>query len=193
MMSPQRLALRNLLLARTRDVLAILLICASLCVLNLFAGHITSVRARLEHQTVIAGRVGHLAIIRRGARFDATEAQRIRRIVENQPGVLLAMPQMRVAGIAVNGTRSALFQGEGIVPHKGLALPGQLRGGNGVAVSSAQAAALGLREGSPLILTAVALDLQRATIRFYIDEFKKIEQQFPEKLSDFDFFINKEN
>ncbi len=39
---------------------------------------------------------------------------------------------------------------------------------------------------------AVALGLQRATIRFYINEFKKIEEQYPEKLGDFDFFISKD-
>lgn len=39
---------------------------------------------------------------------------------------------------------------------------------------------------------AVALKLQRATIRFYIREFRRIEEQYPEKLSDFDFSIGKE-
>jgi transposase len=43
-----------------------------------------------------------------------------------------------------------------------------------------------------VVQMAEALKLQRATIRFYIDEFKRIEEQFPEKLNDFDFFIGKE-
>ena len=47
-MSPSRLALRTLMLGRTRSVLAILMVAASLCLLDLFAGHIASDRSQLE-------------------------------------------------------------------------------------------------------------------------------------------------
>ena len=157
-MSPQRLAMRTLLLGRTRNVLAILLIAASLCVLDLFAGHVASVRARLEYQSVIAERLGHLAIVRKPGMFDVAEAQRVRRIAEARPGVALVLPQMRVAGIAANGARSVLFQGEGVAPHAGVDLPGKPRGPNGIAINRAQADALGVRQGSSLTLTGVALE-----------------------------------
>lgn len=39
---------------------------------------------------------------------------------------------------------------------------------------------------------AIALGLQRASVRFYINEFVKIEEQFPEKLGDFNFYIRKD-
>jgi putative ABC transport system permease protein len=172
-MSPHRLALRNLLLGNTRSVLAIVLIAASLCVLDLYAGHIASARARMEYQAVIGERLGHLAILRaadpgspRATRmFDAGEAQRVIRLAEASPGVALVVPQMSVSGIASTGERSALFFGEGIVstpdhddPTRHL--PGKLNPSarSGIAVSSKQASSLGLVRGSNVTLTGATLD-----------------------------------
>ena len=168
-MSPVRIALRTLMLARTRSVLAILMVAASLCVLDLFAGHIASVRARVEYEAVIGERLGHLSVVRSarddesgGARmFTPDEAKKVRALVEAAGGVALVMPQMRVSGIASTGQRSTLFRGEGVddLPEQapvGLqALPGKVRSSvpNGIAVSSAQAHLLGLRQGSNVTLT----------------------------------------
>ena len=172
-MSPARLALRTLLLGSTRSVLAIVLIAASLCVLDLFAGHISSARTRMEHQAVIGERLGHLAIMRlaepgslRTTRmFDQAEALRVIRLVEASSGVALVVPQMSVSGIASTGERSALFFGEGIVstPDSGgprRQLPGKLTPAarNGIAVSSKQASSLGLVHGSNVTLTGVTLE-----------------------------------
>lgn len=168
-MSPQRLAIRTILLARPRSVLAILLIGASLCVLDLVAGHIASGQARLEYQAVIGERLGHLAVqpfrsaeAGKGgpALFEPDEARRVRRILEGGEGVALVVPQLSVSGIAATGQRSTLFHGEGL----GAALPptqaGKLNPAvrNGVAVSSGQAQALGLRNGSSLTLHGAAID-----------------------------------
>jgi putative ABC transport system permease protein len=168
-MSPQRLALRTVLLGRPRTVLAILVIGASLSVLDLFAGHIASVRARLEQQAVIDERLGHLAIFRaasapdadpRSALFNASEAARIRQLASGVAGIALVLPQMGVAGIAASGRHSALFQGEGIGAGGHSEAPGKLqaRVPNGVAVSTGQARTLGLRNGSNLTLTGVTPD-----------------------------------
>lgn len=174
-MSPQRMALRTVLLGRPRSVLAILMITASLCVLDLFAGHIASVHVRLEHQAVIGERLGHLTIARSGnafdgsaqsKTFDAAEARQIRRIVEASSGVALVMPQMSVSGIASTGQRSTLFYGEGIgvasgtTPGTARELPGKLNAQrrNGIALSSGQALALGVRNGARLTLTAATVD-----------------------------------
>ena len=97
-MSPHRLALRTLLLGRSRAVLAVLLIGASLCVLDLFAGHIASVRAEIEYQSVVGSQLGHLSVSpvaadEQSARgFDPDQAQRVRRLVEANRGVALALP-----------------------------------------------------------------------------------------------------
>lgn len=165
-MSPQRLALRTVLLGRARTVLAIVVIGASLSVLDLFAGHVASVRARLEQQAVIDERLGHLAIFRAasaresGALFSAAEAARIRSLVGGVKGIALVLPQMSVAGIAASGQRSALFQGEGIGAGSHSQAPGKLKPKvrNGVAVSAGQARSLGLRRGSSLTLTGVTPD-----------------------------------
>ena len=172
-MSPVRLALRTLLLGSTRSVLAIVLIAASLCVLDLFAGHISSARAQMEYQAVIGERLGHLAILRavepgslRATRmFDQAEAQRVIRLVEASPGVALVVPQMSVNGIASTGERSALFFGEGIVSTPdagthGRQLPGKLSPAarNGIALSSKQAKSLGLVHGSNITLAGTTLD-----------------------------------
>jgi putative ABC transport system permease protein len=169
-MNPWTLALRTLLLARPRTVLAVLLIGMSLCVLDLFAGHIASTKARLEYQAVIGERLGHLSVQPfRGAEagrggallFAPDEAQRVRRIIEASEGVTLVVPQLSVSGIAATGQRSMLFHGDGI----GAALPAGQSGklnpavNNGVAVSSAQAQALGLRNGSSLTLHGAAPDV----------------------------------
>ncbi|MGZ8318052.1 MAG: ABC transporter permease [Telluria sp.] len=164
-MSPYRLALRTVLLGRPRTVLAVLVIAASLCALDLFAGHIASNRARLEYRTVIGERLGHLSIVRAGSipdsdapLFDGDEAGRVRRIVEGQPGVALVLPQMTLAGMASTGDRSALFRGEGIDANSPADAPGKLKAGvrHGIAVSAGQARTLGLRNGSNVALTGVA-------------------------------------
>lgn len=169
-MNPWSLALRTLLLARPRTLLAVLLIGMSLCVLDLYAGHIASTKASLEYQAVIGERLGHLSVQPfRGAEsgkggallFAPDEAQRVRRIIEASEGVALVVPQLSVSGIAATGQRSMLFQGDGI----GAALPAGQSGklnpavNNGVAVSSAQALALGLRNGSSLTLRGAAPDV----------------------------------
>ncbi len=171
-MSPARLALRTILLGHSRNVLAILLLAGSLCVLDLFAGHVASARARMEYQAVIGERIGHLAILREAAQDDASspmfspeEALRVIRIAERQPGVAMVVPQMSVSGIASTGARSALFFGEGVVPSLdrapvGAQLPGKLNPAkrNGIAVSKGQARSLGLRNGSSVTLTGATVD-----------------------------------
>ncbi|QYF95206.1 FtsX-like permease family protein [Massilia sp. PAMC28688] len=172
-MSPHRLALRALMLGNSRSMLAVILIAASLCVLDLFAGHIASARARMEFQSIMGERLGHLAILRapepdapaRSAMFRPEEALRVIRVVEASRGVALVVPQMSVSGIASTGSRSALFFGEGIVStpdHRGpvQGLPGKLNPSirNGIAVSSKQAKSLGLSNGSTVTLTGATLD-----------------------------------
>ena len=177
-MSPHQLALRTLLLARPRSVLAVLLIAACLCLLSLFAGNIASTRARLEYQAVTGERLGHLSISRagdaRGAAFEPAEAQRIKKLAETVAGVAQVVPQMRVSGIASTGQRSALFHGEGIgsagagprhgaepEPHGNLN-PAQA---NGIALSSGHARSLGLRAGANVTLTGVTVDAPAAPLK----------------------------
>ena len=177
-MSPHRLALRTLLLARPRSVLTVLLIAACLCLLSLFAGNIASTRARLEYQAVTGERLGHLSITRasdaRGTAFEPADARRVKRLAEAVAGVAQVVPQMRVSGIASTGQRSALFHGEGI----GSAGPGPRNGAdpdprgklnpaqaNGIALSSGRARALGLRAGANLTLTGVTVDAPAAPLK----------------------------
>ena len=187
-MSPTRLALRTLIKGSTRSVLAIVLIGSSLCVLDLYAGHIASLRAQVEYRAVVGERLGHLAVQRlapssarpRERTFEPVESLRVQALLHSTEGVALALPQMRVSGIATAGTRSALFQGEGVsaAPPRSaplaLALPGRLDPGlaNGIALSSEQARVLGLARGSKLTLTATSqealtLPLQAQVIDVY--------------------------
>lgn len=173
-MSPYRLALRTLLLGRPRNVLAMLLIAASLCVLDLFAGSIASSRAGIEYQAVIVERMGHLTILpasssgaaRQERRFSADDAARVRAVLAGVRGIALVAPEISVSGIAATGTRSAMFTGTGMrLPDEApgallQAAPGKLQAGtgNGVAISQAKAGALALRVGSSLTLTAAVPD-----------------------------------
>ncbi|NHZ92541.1 FtsX-like permease family protein [Massilia sp. CCM 8733] len=173
-MSPYRLALRTLLLNRPRNVLATLLIAASLCVLDLFAGSIASTRAGIEYQAVIVERMGHLTVLpgpvagapRQLRRFSPDEAGRVRALLAGVKGIALVVPEMSVSGIAAAGKRSATFAGLGLrmpdAPGGALlqAAPGKLQAGvgNGVAISQAKAAALTLRVGSAVTLTAAVPD-----------------------------------
>jgi ABC-type lipoprotein release transport system permease subunit len=176
-MSPQRLALRTLMLGRPRSVLAILLIAACLCLLDLFAGNIASVRARLEYQAVTGERLGHLAIMRsgglRGLKFAPDEAKRAKLVAEKVAGVARVAPQMSVSGIASTGQRSALFHGEGIGGAKGArrgAEPdphGRLNPAqpNGIALSSGHARSLGLKQGGNVTLTGVTVEAPAAPLK----------------------------
>jgi ABC-type lipoprotein release transport system permease subunit len=186
-MSPQRLALRTLMLARPRSVLAILLIAACLCLLDLFAGNVASVRAKLEYQAVTGERLGHLTITRAasagGKAFDAAAAGKVKQLVEGTPGVALVVPQMSVSGIASTGQRSALFHGEGI------SSTGNARGAdpdahgninpaqpNGIALSSGHARSLGLRPGSNVTLTGVTVEKPTAPMKAeVVDIFSAVE------------------
>ncbi|MDB5951827.1 MAG: hypothetical protein JWR65_3682 [Massilia sp.] len=181
-MSPHRLALRTLMLGRPRSVLAVLLIAACLCLLDLFAGSIASVRARLEYQAVTGERLGHLTITRAdaaaasangsagGSAFKPAEAARVKRLVEAMAGVALVVPQMSVEGIASTGQRSTLFHGEGIgsaglqaaPPAHGKLKPEQP---TGIALSSGHARALGLKQGSSVTLTGVSADKPVAPLK----------------------------
>jgi putative ABC transport system permease protein len=166
-----RLALRNVVLGHPRARAAMLLIAASLCVLDLCAGRLASERARLEYQAVVGERLGHLAITKAasgsGPRFfDAAEATRIRRIAEGVREVALVVPQIHLAGVASSGERAAVFNGAGVEPLRAGApdvaadQPGRLQPGlpNGIAVSKGQAQSLGLRNGSAITLTGIAAD-----------------------------------
>jgi ABC-type lipoprotein release transport system permease subunit len=166
-----RLALRNVLLGHPRARRTTLLIAASLCVLDLFAGHIAGERARLEYQAVVGERLGHLVIARtagaaKPSGFDAAEAARLKRIAERVRGVALVVAQIHLTGVASTGRSSAVFSGAGIgplppdAPDRVREQPGLLRPdqANGIAVSSGQAASLGLRNGSAVTLTGVAPD-----------------------------------
>jgi ABC-type lipoprotein release transport system permease subunit len=176
-MSPQRLALRTLMLGRPRSVLAILLIAACLCLLDLFAGNIASVRAKLEYQAVTGERLGHLTIMRsgggRGPKFEPDEAKRIKRLAEGVAGVALVAPQMSVSGIASTGQRSTLFHGEGIGSTQGArrgAEPdqhGKLNPAqaNGIALSSGHARSLGLKQGGNVTLTGVTVEAPAAPLK----------------------------
>jgi putative ABC transport system permease protein len=189
-MSPQRLALRTLMLGRPRSVLTVLLIAACLCLLDLFAGSIASVRARLEYQAVTGERLGHLTITHAdpaggaedsaaggssggsagGSAFKPAEAAQVKRLVEAMAGVALVVPQMNVEGIASTGQRSALFHGEGIgsagleavPPAHGKLKPDQP---NGIALSSGHARSLGLKSGSNVTLTGVSVDKPVAPLK----------------------------
>ena len=117
-MSPQRLALRTLMLRQPRSMMAIVLIAACLCLLELVAGTFAGERTRLAYQAVIGERLGHLSITPAAEAsaqgFTPPQAQRIQQLAETVPGVALVQPRMRVRGIAANGARSALFDGEGV-------------------------------------------------------------------------------
>jgi ABC-type lipoprotein release transport system permease subunit len=98
-MTGQRLAVRNLVLGRGRAMLAIMLIGASLCVLDIFAGHMAGARAAVEYQAVIGKGLGHLSIIPASGDgyaphvFDAGQTARLRRILQAHQGVALATPE----------------------------------------------------------------------------------------------------
>jgi putative ABC transport system permease protein len=176
-MSPQRLALRTLMLGRPRSVLAILLIAACLCLLDLFAGNIASVRARLEYQAVTGERLGHLAIMRagpeRGLKFEPDQAKRIKQLAEGVANVALVAPQMSVSGIASTGQRSALFHGEGVSGAEGARRGtepdqhGRLNPAqpNGIALSSGHARSLGLKQGGNVTLTGVTVEAPAAPLQ----------------------------
>ena len=164
-MSPARLALRTLAACRTRSVLAVLLISATLCVLDLFAGQLESSRAVHEQQHVMQERLGHLSVLRSaggGLRspFTPDEIDRALRIVQANRGVALALAQMSVSGIASTAERSSVFEAEGVapVPAGTLELPGKLAaaGDNAVALSRTQADALGVRHGDVLTMAGAS-------------------------------------
>jgi hypothetical protein len=116
-MSPFRLALRNLLYGSPRMLAAVLAVGASLCLLDLFAGHVAGERGRLEYRAVVDERLGHLAII------GAPNAAQARRIAEGVNGVALVVPEADRLVVYLSQPRKmasvqqalhAALQGEGV-------------------------------------------------------------------------------
>jgi ABC-type lipoprotein release transport system permease subunit len=164
-MNPLRLALRTMLMGRRRSLAAALLIGASLCVLDLYCGHLASQASQLEYQAVVGERLGHLAVTRTPGpsgqtAFEAAEAARAKRILAGIAGVALVLPQLDVTGVTSSGTRSALFVGTGVTPPPDAPAvvanePGRIASGQrrAIAVSSAQAGSLALHNGSAVTLS----------------------------------------
>lgn len=89
-----RLSLRTVWLGPPRARRAAILIAASLCALDLFAGHLEGERGRLEYRAVVGQRLGHLGLVPRdGNSVDPAQMARIGRLAQATPGVALAAPE----------------------------------------------------------------------------------------------------
>lgn len=138
-----KIAVRNLLKNRRRSFYAVMAIALGFAAVNVFGGFTRYINSSLRDGFVYSMGNGHLNIFREGFLekgqvdpaaylLDETEAAAINRILQEQPEVILATPQLFVTGILSNGQISTIFIGDGRVPSDLTAIKSRARGSMGL-------------------------------------------------------------
>jgi putative ABC transport system permease protein len=122
-----RLALRNILRNKRRSLVTLLAIAVGFAAISLFRGYTSNMYSGLKIMAIRGEGLGHLTIFKEGwlekgkldpekYMFSKSEIEKISKLVTDEGGVVLATPQINLAGIVSNGTVSAIFIAQGVVP-----------------------------------------------------------------------------
>lgn len=174
------IALRSVWKNRRRSLATLLSIAVGFTAINLFSGYIQDTYSGLRMTAIHYEGLGHLTLAKPGfferggvnpAKyiFNQEELQRLRRLVEAQPGVVLTTPVLGVSGLISNGKLSTIFLAEGEEPATAARLrvfPGARSPGQNALdpqrlsagyVSEGLAALLAVRSGDSATLLATTL------------------------------------
>lgn len=127
MMKWMKLAIRNILRNRRRSFVTLLAIGVGFSAVSLFSGYVSNIYSGLRESAVRGEGLGHLTIYKAGwlekgkldperYMFSKAEVEKITKLVTEEPGVILATPQIQVTGIVSNGITSTIFIALGVVP-----------------------------------------------------------------------------
>lgn len=127
MMKWIRLASRNILRNKRRSLVTLLAIGVGFAAISLFRGYAGNMYTGLKIMAIRGEGLGHLTIFKAGwlekgkldpekYMFSKAEIEAISRLVTDEPGVVLATPQISLTGIVTNGMVSTVFIAQGVVP-----------------------------------------------------------------------------
>jgi len=122
-----RLALRNIMRNKRRSLVTLLAIAVGFAAISLFRGYTSNMYSGLKTMAIRGEGLGHLTIFKAGwlekgkldpekYMFSKSEIEKISKLVADEKGVVLATPQINLSGIVSNGTVSAIFIAQGVVP-----------------------------------------------------------------------------
>ena len=122
-----KLAIRNILRNKRRSLVTLLAIGVGFAAISLFHGYVNNMYEGLRFSAIRGEGLGNLTINRAGWQekgklepekymFSKAETEKIIKLVTEEKGVVLATPQIQVAGIVSNGTTSTIFIAQGVVP-----------------------------------------------------------------------------
>lgn len=135
-----KLGFRNIQRNARRSVVTVLAVAFGFASINLFAGYIHNVYTGLGAQAVRGERLGHLTIMKRGAKknakldpekylFSNADVTLARKLLSPLDKVQLMTLKLGASGLISNGKVSTIFIGEGIVPQDALTLRGKFHQG----------------------------------------------------------------
>jgi putative ABC transport system permease protein len=127
MMKWMKLAIRNILRNKRRSLVTLLAIGVGFAAISLFRGYTSHVYYGLRTSAIRGEGLGHLTIYKTGwlekgkqdperYMFSKEEVEKISKLAHEEKEVILATPQIQVAGIVSNGTTSTIFIAQGVVP-----------------------------------------------------------------------------
>jgi putative ABC transport system permease protein len=122
-----KIALRNLLKNRRRSFVTLMAVAIGFAAVGLFRGYTDNTYEGLRQSAIRGEGLGHLTIYKAGWAAHAhsdpqshmltpAEIEKITAVTEADPHVLLATPQLHVAGLVSNGRISNIFLAKGVVP-----------------------------------------------------------------------------
>jgi putative ABC transport system permease protein len=121
------MALRNIIKNRRRSFVTLAAIAMGFAAISLFRGYTANTYEGLRQSAIRGEGLGHLTIYKSGwlehgsidpqpYLFRPAELLKIKKLVEGEDEVILATPQLHIAGLVSNGRSSAIFLAKGVVP-----------------------------------------------------------------------------
>ena len=134
-----KIALRNLLKNRRRSFVTLVAVAIGFAAVGLFRGYTANTYEGLRQSAIRGEGLGHLTIYKAGWAAHAhsdpqsymltpAEIEKITVVTEADPHVLLATPQLHVAGLVSNGRISNIFLAKGVVPADYRTITGAMAG-----------------------------------------------------------------
>ncbi len=122
-----KIALRNILRNKRRTIVTLMAICMGFASVSIFRGYTDNTYEGLREMAIRGEGLGHLTIFKKGWQtkgktdpqqymFDKAETDRIVKLAESVDEVILATPQIHVAGLVSDGRISTIFIAKGVVP-----------------------------------------------------------------------------
>lgn len=122
-----KLAFRNILRNKRRSFVTLLAIGVGFAAISLFRGYTDATYHALRQTAVRGEGLAHLTVAKQGwfekgkldpqrYMFSEDEVQQIIKLIKEEPDVVVATPQIMIAGLVSNGAVSTIFVAQGVIP-----------------------------------------------------------------------------